>query len=61
MRKRTLVTMIFLTILPLDLVALVSARRRLARLRPDVIHTFAKTLHFPVVLAARSLRGRLGT
>lgn len=42
--------------LPVDLPAMASALAHLRRLRPDVVHTHAKDLHFPVVAACRVLR-----
>ena len=42
--------------LPLDLPAMASALGRLRRLRPDVVHSHAKDLHFPVLAACRILR-----
>jgi len=40
---------------PVDLVACWSARRILARLRPQVVHIHGKTLYYPTLLAARAL------
>lgn len=42
--------------LPLDLPAMASALAHLRRLRPDVVHSHAKDLHFPVLAACRILR-----